>query len=300
MTGQVIELVEQETNSTATISTRGASLLALSLSGKELIQEPNDPEAKFFAGVVMAPWSGRTESGMWSLPDGRELQLEINEPERNNALHGLVFDKEFKVQRSTKSSVELSIDLAATSGYPFSLKLVISYELDNGELFCGFTVKNLSGEIAPFGIGFHPYFTGLGSGELMVVQNDAASFLVLDERLLSKGKLPTAGSEKDLSVGKLVSDAHLDDCYTDLVISQGVSVTKLVDSSGSGMELWQDEVFRNTVIYTTDEFPATAGPVTAIAIEPSTAGVNALNTKQDLLLIAAGQTRSGSWGIKLI
>jgi aldose 1-epimerase len=74
-------------------------------------REVGSRRPELYAGVVMAPWSGRVAGGAWVHPDGRKFQLPVNEPARNNALHGLVFDKEFVVARSTESSVELSIEI---------------------------------------------------------------------------------------------------------------------------------------------------------------------------------------------
>ena len=255
---------------------------------------------ELYAGVVMAPWSGRVAAGAWVHPDGRKFQLPINEPARNNALHGLVFDKEFAVARSTESSVELSIVIAPSEGYPFHLKLAIAYELDGGELNCSFAVKNLSTEKAPFGLGFHPYFSTKWLGDEVSITNSAKTVYELDQNLIDIGTQRTAGSTKDLSVGKLATGASLDDDFTDLDFVAGVSRTTLSNSAGRGIEIWQEDVFRHNVIYTTDAYEAENGTVTAVAIEPCISAVNALNSHSDLLWIQPNQTQSGSWGIRLV
>jgi aldose 1-epimerase len=255
---------------------------------------------ELYAGVVMAPWSGRVAAGAWVHPDGRKFQLPINEPARNNALHGLVFDKEFAVARSTESSVELSIEIAPSEGYPFHLKLAIAYELDGGELICSFSVKNLSTEKAPFGLGFHPYFSTKWLGDEVSITNSAKTVYELDQNLIDTGKQKTASSTKDLSVGKLATGASLDDDFTDLDFVAGVSRTTLSNSAGRGIEIWQEDVFRHNVIYTTDAYEAENGKVTAVAIEPCISAVNALNSHSDLLWIQPNQTQSGSWGIRLV
>jgi aldose 1-epimerase len=248
----------------------------------------------------MAPWSGRVAAGAWVHPDGRKFQLPINEPARNNALHGLVFDKEFVVARSTESSVELSIEIPQSEGYPFHLKLAIAYELDGGELICSFAVKNLSHEKAPFGLGFHPYFSTKWLGDEVSITNSAKTVYELDQNLIDTGTQKTAGSTKDLSIGKLATGASLDDDFTDLDFDAGVSRTTLSNSAGSGIEIWQEDVFRHNVIYTTDTYEAEGGTTTAVAIEPCISAVNALNTHGDLVWLSQNQTRSGSWGVRLV
>lgn len=296
----MITLNESATGSSAVVSPVGASLLALNLGGNQVIEKLGVDKPELYSGVVMAPWSGRVAAGSWVHPDGRKFQLPINESTRNNALHGLVFDKEFSVARSTDNSVELSIEIAPIEGFPFHLKLAIAYELDGGELICSFAIKNLSAEKAPFGIGFHPYFSTRWLGDGVSITNRAKTVYVLDQNLIDTGRQETAGSTKDLSIGKLVIGASLDDDFTDLDFVAGVSRTTLSNAAGNGVEIWQDEVFRHNVIYTTDSYEAEGGNVTAVAIEPCISAVNALNSHSDLVWLEPNQTRSGSWGIRLV
>jgi aldose 1-epimerase len=296
----LITLRDPASGSSAIISPVGAALLSLNLAGNQVMEKLATDRPELYAGVVMAPWSGRVAAGAWVHPDGRNFQLPINEAERNNALHGLAFDKEFVVARSTESSVELSIEIQQSAGYPFHLKLAIAYELDGGELICSFAVKNLSAEKAPFGLGFHPYFSTKWLGDEASITNKAKTVYVLDENLIDTGTQKTAGSTKGLSVGKLATGASLDDDFTDLDFDAGVSRTTLSNSAGSGIEIWQEDVFRHNVIYTTDAYEAENGTVTAVAIEPCISAVNALNSHSDLLWIQPNQTRSGSWGVRLV
>jgi aldose 1-epimerase len=296
----LITLRDPASGSSAIISPVGAALLSLNLAGNQVMEKLATDRPELYAGVVMAPWSGRVAGGAWVHPDGRKFQLPINEPARNNALHGLVFDKEFAVARSTESSVELSIEIPESEGYPFHFKLAIAYELDGGELICSFAVKNLSTEKAPFGLGFHPYFSTKWLGDEASITNKAKTVYVLDQNLIDTGTQKTAGSTKDLSVGKLAAGASLDDDFTDLDFVAGVSPTALSNASGSGIEIWQEDVFRHNVIYTTDAYEAENGTITVVAIEPCISAVNSLNTHSDLLWIQPNQTQSGSWGIRLV
>jgi aldose 1-epimerase len=294
-----ISISDSATGSSATISPVGASLLALSLSGNQVIEPLAVDRPELFCGVVMAPWSGRVKAGHWIHPDGRSFQLSVNETARNNALHGMVFDKEFTVARSTPSSVELSIEISPIDGYPFRLKLAVAYELDGAELICSFAVKNLSEEKAPFGIGFHPYLSTKWLGDAVSITNSAKTVFVLDENLIDTGTQSTNQSDKNLAQGKMAVGAGLDDDFTNLSFRDGVSKTLLANAAGSGVEIWQEEIFKHNVIYTRDSFDAASGPVTAVAIEPCISAVNALNSHKDLLWIEPNQTRSGSWGVSL-
>ncbi len=296
----LITLRDPATGSSALISPVGAALLSLNLAGNQVIEKLAQDRPELYAGVVMAPWSARVAAGAWVHPDGRKFQLPVNEQARNNALHGLAFDKEFAIARSTESSVELSIEIPESEGYPFQLKLAIAYELDGGELICSFAVKNISAEKAPFGLGFHPYFSTKWLGDDVSITNSAKTVYQLDQNLIDTGTQNTAGSTKDLGVGKLATGASLDDDFTHLDFVAGVSRTTLSNTAGSGVEIWQEDVFRHNVIYTTDSYEAENGTVTAVAIEPCISAVNVLNTHSDLLWIQPNQTQSGSWGIRLV
>jgi aldose 1-epimerase len=274
--------------------------LALELSENKIIEKVSAEAGEFYSGVVMAPWSSRLEGGKYELPDGRSLQVPINEPARNNALHGLVYNQAFEIKRSTDAAVELMLEIRESEGYPFHLKLAVSYELEQGELFVSFAVRNLGTEKAPFGIGFHPYLSTSWAKGPVLIQSAARSVLTLNENMVATGQIPTASTPEDLSVGRQVIAAGIDDDYTDLEFRKGIATTKLLTEAGTGVEVWQEDIFKHSVIYTTDSFETEAGAITAVAIEPSTSEVNAFNSKQDLIWLEPNQTRSGSWGIKLV
>lgn len=296
----MITLTESSTGSSAVISPVGASLMELTLSGNNVIEQAATGRPELYAGVVMAPWSGRIAGGKWIDETGAERSLAINEPARNNALHGLVYDKSFAVKKSTASSVELVIDIAATDGYPYALRLAVSYEIEDGQLYASFAVKNLSATKAPFSIGFHPYFSTAWAEAPLKLQVGAESVLELNENMIATGKVRVSDANKDLRAGKALTEVKLDDDFTDLEFVHGVATTKLVTASGGGLEVWQEDVFKHAVIYTPEEFPTQSGSIKAIAIEPCSSAVNAFNSKQDLLVLSPGETRSGSWGVRLV
>ncbi len=296
----LITLTESSTGSSATVSPVGAALLALTLTGNKVIEQVAAGKPELYAGVVMAPWSGRIADGKWIDADGQERSLEINEPARNNALHGLVYNQAFEVGKQTESSVELVITISPSDGYPHLLRLAISYELEEAELYATFAVKNLSDATAPFSIGFHPYISTTWADAPLMIQSTAQSVLELNENMIAVGKTSVSEASKDLRSGKSLIELQLDDDFTDLHFVHGLATTRLATSSGSGCEIWQEDIFKHTVIYTPEEFPTESGSIKAIAIEPSSSAVNAFNTKQDLLEIAPGETRSGSWGIRLV
>src|SRR4051812_7503826 len=60
-----------------------------------------------FAGRVLAPWPNRVRDGRYAF-DGDEHRLELSEPERGNALHGLVLRSRWRGVRTSVRRVALS------------------------------------------------------------------------------------------------------------------------------------------------------------------------------------------------
>jgi len=295
-----ILLTDTASQSRAEIDPVGASLVSLILRGTQVIEPLAGSNPALFAGVALAPWSNRIKNGQWVCPEGRTLSLPINESDKNNALHGLVFDRDFSVSIISENSAEFEITILATSGYPYPLAYTVSYEILDGELICRYRASNLSGTQAPFGTAFHPYFVLPEVAiENLRLKSDARTVSLKDEQFIPTGVMATSGTDMDLSNGKKVVAAGLDDNFTDLEFVNGKASTWLVDDNGKGLELWQDQSFPHLLIYTTDSYPGVSGTRTSVAIEPSTSAVNAFNNNIDLVWLEPGASKSGSWGVRL-
>ncbi len=145
---------------TATVTELGAGLRALSLRGKPLIRNyaPDElPPAG--AGQLLAPWPNRIDHGRYAY-GGSSYQLDISEPARDNAIHGITRWASWRVVAQAPEHVELGLDLLGRPGYPFCLELRVSYRLSPDEgLEVTLTARNAGSRAAPFGAGAHPYFT---------------------------------------------------------------------------------------------------------------------------------------------
>jgi aldose 1-epimerase len=285
-----------EENSSAVISTIGAALLDLTLDFKEVVRKPTDP-IKTYAGSVLAPWHNRLEAGSWVDAAGNRQQFAVNEKNKNNALHGLLFKREFDVLSSTSNKLTLSIAIGPESGYPFSLQLEIHYELREAELVSSFRVKNLGTEDAPFAIGFHPYFV-VPYPETATFTNTAKSVYKQNENQIPGEKISVEGSVLDFRKGRSCHKLIIDDYFTDLEYSSGISTSSLHTSSWS-LDVWQDQSLQHQVVYYTDNFETNSGMTSVIAIEATSAAANSFNNKDGLVWLKPEKEQSGSWGIKL-
>lgn len=277
----------------AEVAQEGAALKTLHFRGTEIVSVPR-PVADFsFAGSTIAPWPNRLEDGSWVL-DGELLQGEVNEQKNNNALHGLTFRTEFElVSHSDRSAVFRTV-LNPSAVYPFTVELLVEYELGDSGLCCRFSARNLGAANAPIGYAAHPYFAFDEGSELRVTARKAA--------LNSERQLPIG--EQDLSALGLVfgedvpiSQLSLDDCVFDFAPGERVtsitrpSISKIVD-------VWQDENCGYLMLFT--RRPKTAGDYPELlAVEPQTCPANALRSGTDLVWLAPGASYSVSWGVRV-
>lgn len=89
----------------------------------------------------------------------------MNEPARNNSIHGLIWDKTLDIAASRadnkSASVTLAYDFANTDpGYPFKLHVALTYTLDkDGRFTISVAATNTEdGWPVPFFNSWHPYF----------------------------------------------------------------------------------------------------------------------------------------------
>ena len=299
---QFVELkLDSDTAVTATISTAGAALKRLTVGGTDLITITTGHELNPYAdGLVMAPWANRIDGGKWTLDD-QELQLEINDPSMNNAIHGLVSQSVFEIADQTPSSVTLTTRLQSSAGYPFNLEISVTYKLTSDGIEVKHEAKNLSDKAAPFVVGAHPYLQISGTPtEELEIKSSVRTVDIVNDRKIPIGKQDISGSEFDITDWRELSTCNFDHGFSNLVRdSNGRGHHLLRSPSGDVLDIWQSAEMKYAFIFTPDFYTnnADATPRTAIAIEPQTGPANAFNSKEDLIWIEPNQAFEASWGL---
>ena len=94
-------------------------------------------------GDVLIPFPGRVARGRYSF-DGEQYQLECNDKEGPNAIHGFVRAVPWTVlgKEADKATFELDTEAITSPGYPFPLSLQIIYTLNRDGLSCAFRIRN--------------------------------------------------------------------------------------------------------------------------------------------------------------
>jgi len=270
----------------------GAGVRSWTIAGQELLASFSAGEYDAaFCGRVLVPWPNRVRDGRYAF-DGAEHRLELTEPERANALHGLVLHSRWEGVRTSARRVSLSYELHPHAGYPFALALSVSYELASGGVVMTLHATNVGTERAPFGAGLHPYLTpGTSHVDDVLLEIPAGTRVPVDERLLPCGPaVPVDGTELDFRRARRLGALRLDACFGDLDRSPaGVARVRLGSHAGAGqLTVWMDERFRFVQVFTADA---------AIAVEPMTCAPDAFNSGDGLVVLEPGASFTGRCGL---
>lgn len=311
----------------ASISLLGGGLRELSYGDEPLVHGyPDGEPAPLGAGQLLTPWPNRTSDGLFNV-DGTEYHLEITEPQRNTAIHGLVRDQRWEVVNSTERSVMIEHTLGDDGRWPWKVELAATWSLSEaGGLTCHLVAHNTSDSLSPLGVGWHPYLTAFGAPlDECTLHLPVSTTLPLD----SQRNLP-AGLEYEatrvlpqLAEGQPMAGIQLDHCFGGLHKAPGEtpavedlgkecpklatategaasSTVRLENAAGRAVELWASESFNWYQVFTADPalghgFP---GVGRALAVEPMTCPPNALRSSRDLIRLYAGEARAFDFGIR--
>ena len=274
----------------AVVTEVGAGLRTYSAGGRELLDGyPVEALASSGRGQLLIPWPNRIRDGVYRL-DGREHRLPLNEPERGNAIHGLVRWSAWTAVERTADRVVLEHVLHPQPGYPFTLELRVEYSLAAGGLAVRTSATNVGAEACPFGAGAHPYLAVRAVDEA-VLRLPAGTVLESDERGIPVGSSQVEG-QFDFRTPRPVGSVQLDHCFTDLVRDEDGIVRVSLDET----TLWVDESCPYLMVFTGDALPD-AERRRSIAVEPMTCAPNAFESGEGLGVLDPGQTHAAAWGI---
>ena len=278
----------------------GAGLRQLVLDGRPVLDGYEENErAPDGRGQVLAPFPNRLAGGRYTF-GGRTCQVALDEPERGNAIHGMVRWLDWTEVSVTEHDVVLACVLRPQPGYAWELGLQVGYHLAADGLTVAAAATNHSDEPAPFGIGFHPYLSVGVPVDGVELRVPARSHLPVptdaDER-------PTAvdvtGTHLDFREPRTLGPEVLDTLLGGLVRGEdGRAVVHLVDpATARGVRLWVDDAFGYLMVYTGDAVPAVDRRRQSVAIEPMTCPPHAFRSGADVVTLAPGQSWSGTWGL---
>ncbi len=286
----------------ATIVEVGGGIRTLSAGGRELLDSyPPQSICDGAHGTPLIPWPNRLADGRYSF-DGRDYQVALTEPDRHNAIHGLLRWRSWRAVERQPEGVVMGTRLHPLAGYPFALDVRIAYALDDDGLTVTTTATNVGAGPCPFGAGQHPYLSPGGGGTIddCTLRVPAARRILTDaQRSLPCGDEAVAGTELDFRRGVRIGRRELDSAFTELQRDADGRATVVLEApDGSAVALWLDERYPYVEIYTGDGL-APARRRRGLGVEPMTCAPNAFQSGAGLLRLQPGETFTGRWGVQL-
>lgn len=280
----------------ATVTEVGATLRGFTAGGVDItVPYSEDVLTPHSSGTVLVPWPNRLRGGQYWF-EGEQQQLALTEPELRNAIHGLARWSRWTAVLHEPSRVTLEFDVPPQKGYPFEVRIEVTYALDadNG-LSLTMSATNHGTRRAPFGAGWHPYLSTRGATlDETTVRLPAAQRLLLDDVAVPVGSESVTDTPYDLRVAKRLDDLRMDDAFTALSVDDGRSHAE-VRGQTAGARVWWDETFRFLQVYTS---PDVIDGRPGVAVEPMTCAPDAFNSCAGLLVLEAdGGSWTGSCGI---
>jgi aldose 1-epimerase len=253
-------------------------------------------------GQPLLPWPNRLADGRYAFR-GQQLQVPIDEVERNNAIHGLTRWLNWTLADRAEASATLQLVLHPRPGYPFTLSLQIQYVLGDHGLTVRTRAHNRGAAALPFGAGQHPYFSlGAPRVDALLLRIPAQRRLELDpERHLPTGRVvPIEDTDTDFRQPRPIGPTQLDECYGELERSSDgrMEVTLGNPETGRTMTLWADHHYRYLQVFSGDTL-APERRRRGLALEPMTCPPNAFRSQQDVITLEPGEGIELEWGVDL-
>ena len=287
----------------AEVGSVAAVLRSLTVRGADLtLPIAADQVTGMCNGVILSPWPNRVRAGRWML-DGAAQQLDITEPDRGGALHGLLQFTDYEAAEQSADAVTLAATIFPQHGWPFLLETWVRYRLAPDGLTVTHGARNLSAARAPYATGSHPYLR-VGNAPIAELELTvpASSYFEVDDRLDPIGETDVTGTPYDVRAPQRVGGLAFDTAFGAVqhanVVDDRGDVAWLTAPDGSRTTLWQSTAWGYLQVFTTHEMPSADGPIDAIAVEPMTAPPDALNSGTGLILLESGESWEGSWGLR--
>jgi len=279
----------------------GAGLRSYTHGGRQVVSGyPREDRCPAGRGQLLIPWPNRIRDGRYTFA-GQSHQLPLTEPERGNAIHGLVRWAIWSVRAQDVDAITLGCRLRPQQGWEWCLDLSVTYALADSGLTVTPSARNVGASAAPFGFGAHPY---LSVGEKRVdevqVGIPAAAFLEVDDRRLPLGLAAVDDTDQDFREPRRLRKMALDTAFTNLVADPDGRwrVTVSHPQTGRLVTLWADaSAYQWLQVFTGDSLPLASRRTSGIAVEPMTCPPDAFSSGDDLLVLEPEQEFAAPWGI---
>lgn len=252
----------------------GMNTVSLRFDGRELLRKPENAgalsDSPYLYGIPLLFPANRVAGGTFAFM-GKTHRLPINEPARNNHIHGLMYNAPFRIVNKTQKSVEAEY-INKGERYPFPFKMTIVDALSEKGYERKISILNTSDNPFPYTLAFHTSF----------LEPETLSVFVKDRFLCDKNYIPTGktaelnNTEKQYIKGVKLKNLALSGFYR-----MGENAARLDDILFSVSENFDEWILFNA-----------GGDKGFVCVEPQAGEVNGLNTKSGCRILREGETHT--------
>jgi aldose 1-epimerase len=268
----------------------GASLQKLTINSVNIIDEIKSKTTHLkkysnqFNSSILFPFPNRIANGKYIF-NSKTFELEINDIENNNALHGLIFDAPFELKKSEISTNKalLTFNFTQTNrnkGFPFLYNFELTYVFTPKTVQLLFIITNNDNCSFPFGIGWHPYFCS------EKLHESTFNFISKEQFDFNQNLIPTNTKETSIKFPFKIKNTFFDDCF----VLNEPKIDFATNLYQFEMRFTGTPANRFIQIYTPKERES-------IAIEPMTCAPNSFNNLFGLQILDSKNTFN--WEIAL-
>ncbi len=192
----------------------GGALAGFTWRGIDILRPASDEalaarSARGMASYPLVPYSNRIGQGL--LRAGRRTHaLRLNAPPEPHALHGIGWQRAWRVTDATPTRVAMSLAQVPDPDWPFRFACEQVIALRGGRLEASLEIANADTESFPAGLGFHPLFPAPAGTRL---QTAWSSWWTVDARHLPVARLPVP-AEADFRDGRVLDGWRVDNPFT--------------------------------------------------------------------------------------
>jgi aldose 1-epimerase len=239
-----------------------------------------------FKGSKLSPFVCRLRDGKYSIDDE---PFEIrNKFTNGNAIHGLLYNKPFKIVDEFADDNQANVSLRyhfkrEDPGYPFDYVCEVRYTLLPQDILQVETVLlNLDMVSIPLADGWHPYFQLGGHIDDYEFQINANTMIEFDEDLLPTGKLI---QDQAFSTAARIGDRQLDNCFVMQPVEQNPCAVLFNPGNGMYVSIFTNSRYPYLQLYTPPHRKS-------IAIENLSAAPDCFNNGMGLLMLAPSRSQT--------
>jgi aldose 1-epimerase len=195
------------------------------------------------ASFPLVPWCNRIRDGRFEW-NGRPVQLAPNRPDSPHTIHGIGWQRPWRILERAESWIELGLVEPGTGAWPFPFTAFQRYDLDGDGLTVTLSMRNSGSESMPAGLGHHPYFPHRREGAGTSVKAQVGAMWLSDQEVMPTALSDAHPAVAALRVGMRLADFVLDNNFTGLAHEARVSWP-----DGSGLRLLGKAPLDHFVLY---------------------------------------------------